>query len=81
MSLCESLSWNEKEHLIFVLNDHEDPSSPGGSHWSILFYRSGNEYFSLVDSLVKPQLDTAKQVWLFLPNLLSRISQNKAIGL
>uniref|UniRef100_A0A915BFA5 Ubiquitin-like protease family profile domain-containing protein n=1 Tax=Parascaris univalens TaxID=6257 RepID=A0A915BFA5_PARUN len=61
-SLCESLSLADKEHIIFVMNNHSDPTSPGGSHWSVLFYHSGDLHFSLVDSLPNPSLDAAQQL-------------------
>lgn len=62
LALCESLAISEKEHVIFVMNDHSDPSSAGGSHWSLLIYRPGEPYFTVVDSLSEPSLATAKQV-------------------
>uniref|UniRef100_A0A0N5AX62 Tyrosyl-DNA phosphodiesterase 1 n=1 Tax=Syphacia muris TaxID=451379 RepID=A0A0N5AX62_9BILA len=62
LALCESLAISQKEHVIVVMNDHSDPLSVGGSHWSLLIYRPGEPYFTLVDSLAQPLLTVAKQV-------------------
>lgn len=63
--LLDSLGVGSKEHAIFALNDHDDPASEGGSHWSLMIHRREDPYFCLIDSLqTAPSLKTAKQVSL-----------------
>lgn len=52
LELLDELLLKEKEHAIFVVNDHDNPSSIGGSHWSLLIYRRVYQpHFLVVDSL------------------------------
>uniref|UniRef100_A0A915Q274 Ubiquitin-like protease family profile domain-containing protein n=1 Tax=Setaria digitata TaxID=48799 RepID=A0A915Q274_9BILA len=49
--LLDELTLKEKEHVIFVVNDHDDPSKSGGSHWSLLICRRIlRPHFLIVDS-------------------------------
>ncbi|VDN22562.1 unnamed protein product [Gongylonema pulchrum] len=48
----DELSLGEKNHAIFVINDHSDPNTAGGSHWSLLIFRRKNKpHFLAIDSL------------------------------
>ncbi|EJD75879.1 TDP1 protein [Loa loa] len=49
--LLDELTLKEKEHVIFVVNDHDDPSRSGGSHWSLLICRRDLQpHFLIIDS-------------------------------
>ncbi|VBB27209.1 unnamed protein product [Acanthocheilonema viteae] len=49
--LLDELTLKEKEHVIFVVNDHDDPSRSGGSHWSLLICRRYlRPHFLIIDS-------------------------------
>ncbi|VIO87455.1 Uncharacterized protein BM_BM6632 [Brugia malayi] len=49
--LLDELTLKEKEHVIFVVNDHDDPSRSGGSHWSLLICRRDlRPHFLVIDS-------------------------------
>lgn len=49
--LLDELTLKEKEHVIFVVNDHDDPSRSGGSHWSLLICRRDlRPHFLIIDS-------------------------------
>uniref|UniRef100_A0A2K6W2L3 ULP_PROTEASE domain-containing protein n=1 Tax=Onchocerca volvulus TaxID=6282 RepID=A0A2K6W2L3_ONCVO len=51
VELLDQLTLKEKEHVIFVVNDHDDPSRSGGSHWSLLICRRVlRPHFLIIDS-------------------------------
>ncbi|VDK88999.1 unnamed protein product [Litomosoides sigmodontis] len=55
VELLDDLELKKKEHVIFVVNDHDDPSSSGGSHWSLLICRQHlRPHFLIIDSAQMP---------------------------
>uniref|UniRef100_A0A0R3S587 ULP_PROTEASE domain-containing protein n=1 Tax=Elaeophora elaphi TaxID=1147741 RepID=A0A0R3S587_9BILA len=49
--VLDQLTLKEKEHVVIVVNDHDDPSSCGGSHWSLLICRRFlRPHFLVIDS-------------------------------
>ncbi|MFH4975679.1 hypothetical protein AB6A40_002388 [Gnathostoma spinigerum] len=57
--LCENLSLDRKDHVLFILNDENDPDRSGGTHWSLLIYSRGANHLKLYDSLPNPSTSAA----------------------
>ena len=72
----EPLNLEEKEIILLAVNNAQDPTSPGGSHWSLLiFSRQALEFFHLDSSNNMNEMDAqllAKKLHDFLMKKIDR---------
>lgn len=48
--IVEALKWQDKELILFPVNDNSSSTEAGGSHWSLLVYRKMTDTFEHFDS-------------------------------
>ncbi|KHJ82860.1 Ulp1 protease family, catalytic domain protein [Oesophagostomum dentatum] len=70
-----SLNFFDKEKILFVLNDREDPRVVGGFHWSLLVLDRRAAHFHYYDSTRPAKTAVAKQV----VGIVSEFLDNKDI--
>lgn len=68
----EPLELETKEVVVLAVNDANDPSLPGGSHWSLLIYTSQAKEFYHMDSGDGSNDSDARQIAVKLHEFLSK---------
>ncbi|KAE9421018.1 hypothetical protein Angca_002175, partial [Angiostrongylus cantonensis] len=60
--IFDTLNFFSKEKVLFVLNDRTDPTTVGGSHWSLLVLNRKLSQFRYYDSMKASKEAVARQI-------------------
>ncbi|KJH42428.1 Kae1-associated kinase Bud32 [Dictyocaulus viviparus] len=60
--IFDTLDLSNKEKVLFIMNDRNDPTAVGGTHWSLLVLINRQSLFRYYDSMNKSKAPVARQL-------------------